>query len=114
MEPGVYALSYAYTDLNGCSNSVTSEIEVEICTGIQSAKETTNIQIIPNPVNEYFSFSGILNTAQLRILDVKGAKVFEQTIQPYELISVSKLPNGFYSYQLSTEGKLFSGKFIKN
>lgn len=114
MEPGVYALSYAYTDLNGCSNSVTSEIEVEICTGIQSAKETTNIQIIPNPVNEYFSFSGILNTAQLRILDVIGAKVLEQTIQPYELISVSKLPSGFYSYQLSIEGKLFSGKFIKN
>jgi hypothetical protein len=47
---GIHEVTYTYTDANGCSNSETVEITVEVCTGISPDALSGSI-IYPNPAS---------------------------------------------------------------
>ncbi len=50
---GIYAITYSFTDANGCSNTASQNIVVDDCVGI-SENNPTEVSIYPNPTNGTF------------------------------------------------------------
>ena len=61
------------------------------------------ISIFPNPVADSFTISGLTESALVRITDLNGRIVFEQTVSPNENILVSHLSAGVYFVRVNDE-----------
>jgi hypothetical protein len=92
---GTWPVIYAYTDLNGCSNTGQMQIVVETCTGF-GQQEMFDLVLTPNPASDFVHF----NTDQLLdvfVFDVTGRKVLNERVDAYNSwINVKELPNGLY------------------
>ncbi len=79
---GTHAITYMYTDANGCSASaVTDSIYVDICTGSQNMTAASQFAINPNPNNGTFTLQ--LNSASdavVVIYDAQGKLVSTQKV----------------------------------
>ena len=56
---GTHAVTYAYTDANGCSNTATTSIVVDACVGLGESA-INSIRVFPNPTNT------VINVASTR------------------------------------------------
>jgi hypothetical protein len=113
LEPGIYTITYSYSDDNECSGSASAELEIEICVSIEQSFQKSDLTLHPNPVKDILRISGFSKQAQLRIVGVKGALILDKMIQPSEMVSTSDFPSGLYIYQLNVDDKLYTGKFVK-
>lgn len=80
---GPYAITYQYTDSNGCLASTTSDVSVLLdnSTGVQNIDGVTKVNVYPNPNNGRFELS--LKATDNRRVDLAvtnqlGQKVFEE------------------------------------
>ena len=94
---------------------VIDEIVDAATVGTSSAKALT-LKVFPNPVQDRFTL--VLphaGTFQLRISDLNGRVVLENTLSENELqeISVEHLPAGMYTITMFAEREIRAGKFIK-
>jgi hypothetical protein len=80
-------------------------------------KEIENVvEIFPNPCNSeiYTNLSGILGVAALKIYSLQGCLIKSCEIQNDSKISVESLSDGIYIYRIVGDGKVYTGKFVKN
>jgi hypothetical protein len=106
---GVHLIHYTYTDSAGCTNMASDTLEVEICTSVDDLVGQSAFNAYPNPFHNILqlelpgSHSG---PADVRIFDVTGKVVWQQTVQllPNEqqlTLSVDNLGTGSYIISLS-------------
>jgi hypothetical protein len=108
---GSFAVVYTYQDGNGCSNTATQNITVNVCSGIYDVLSAA-IRIYPNPAADYVVLSiptGVTEISALRIYDAQGKLVEQLNTNDFAStnevrINTSKLANGIYSVQLSAAG----------
>lgn len=70
-------------------------------------------EIYPNPVTEWLQISNCSNEAGIRILDISGKLLLEQTLTENQL-NISDLPGGFYLIQIADNGNFCQFKIIKH
>ncbi|HTF03787.1 MAG TPA: T9SS type A sorting domain-containing protein, partial [Bacteroidia bacterium] len=70
---GTYPLVYSFTDVNGCSDSATQNIVVDICAGIATPEETTTIDVVPNPNNGDFILSFFVAGSDDYVIEIHNA-----------------------------------------
>jgi len=118
---GFVAITYSYTDVQGCSANATNNIYVSLCTGIAEIGLNNSIVLYPNPNNGKFNLTisnsqlGITN--QVEVYNMLGEKVYTKqvTIDNSQFtIDLSNNSSGIYLYRVLTETGDFvaGGKFI--
>lgn len=111
---GTFIITYSYTDINGCTNSDSVNIFVDLCTGIQTISNDNSITIFPNPSTGKFTICNPQNTmCDLDVYNVFGEKVYSlNRIITHSLINLSGQPKGIYFLQLRSENKIKRMKLV--
>ncbi|MCW3083229.1 MAG: hypothetical protein JWP12_595 [Bacteroidetes bacterium] len=97
---GMSLITYSYTDVNGCANTDTTSINVDVCTGIAAANASTiqDITVYPNPASGMVNISvNNANFTQLliNIVDIQGKEVYNE---------LDKNVSAAYNKQINIEG----------
>lgn len=106
---GMHELLYFYTDSNGCSNADSTQIYVDLCTGIKKIFHS-ELNLYPNPFKEKTNLlvSANMLGATLILYNSFGFEVFKMeqiTAQEFEL-KRNKLPCGIYFLRILKENKI--------
>lgn len=109
---GTHTIVYTYTDANGCTSSDSSDIVVDLCTGMNTNPNEL-ISIFPNPNRGTFTISTDKD-AQLEIVNELGQIVFSKKINAgTSSVATSNLAHGVYTIRLlETNGKLKQTKMV--
>jgi hypothetical protein len=100
---GLNPVTYSFTDNFGCTASVTRNILVRVCTGIDVLEAGLSVNIYPNPANSFI----IVETEQkliggtIDVYDVDGKLVMKEAIANAKSnLNVAQLPSGLYQIRL--------------
>ncbi|MDQ3047145.1 MAG: T9SS type A sorting domain-containing protein [Bacteroidota bacterium] len=107
---GTHSVTYGVVDGNGCSNSVSQNINVQDCTGIEEMLSGYDVTVYPNPTTGAFSLTiANANLSELRIsiVDIQGREVFTSMDKNVagdfrKEISLENISKGIYYIRLST------------
>jgi hypothetical protein len=116
---GTHAITYSYTDANGCSATATASVIIDPCTGIISNSEATGVSVYPNPFHEsatvVVSENTVLENATFTLYDITGKIVLEMKNVSSTTISINRneLENGVYFYTFINNGVIIgSGRIV--
>lgn len=107
---GTFALTYNYTDANGCSATGIDTITVAPCTGITEAGATT-FSMFPNPASEFFTFNSAENGI-VEMFDATGQLVLSKSISAAKTeINTTEFATGTYLVRFtSVSGNVSTGQ----
>lgn len=116
---GTHSITYTVSDSNSCSNSVSQNIHVEDCTGIEE-NSLGSINIYPNPSNGVFTImieNPGVNEIMIQLVDLQGKVVYSEldmnVSAPYvKMITLEDLSKGLYFLRLKTENSSQINKLI--
>lgn len=102
----------------GGSTGVVAVLDTSLCAGstIENFGKTDNLfRIYPNPTSGKLSVELSSNEERylLRIVDIRGAIVFEKVLTGDERVELEKFPRGYYEVIISTDKVLQREKLIK-
>jgi hypothetical protein len=108
---GTYTIVYTYSDVNGCTDSATQNIVVDVCAGLNEVSGATTISVVPNPNNGEFVLSfNIAKTDDymLEIHNALGQIVYAEKLNSFSGqyrndISLSQFGRGMYSIRLRSD-----------
>jgi hypothetical protein len=108
---GNYTVSYSYTDVNNCSNTICTEVNVSICTDIEK-NDLNKINLYPNPSHNAVTIENPNGgNVLLKIYDLNGKVLMDHKLENNSnQINISDYPYGLYIFYLETET---DRKFIK-
>lgn len=111
---GTHIITYAYTDINGCSANDTSSIDVVICTDVMDNDSTGTIDIFPNPASTSIVVTGLRENADVSIYNSLGELVL--AIPSYSnaaVINLESLPVGVYQLSVQTGEQRITKVLVK-
>jgi hypothetical protein len=116
---GTHSITYTYTDPNtGCSNSASSSITVDPCSGVAEAIEN-NFNVFPNPSAGTFNVVSATDAAVLviRMFDINGREVYSAQLNNVAAgtpvaVNAGELSAGVYSMQLSNNANTSSARVV--
>jgi PKD repeat protein len=110
---GIETITYSYSDVNGCSNTATSTINVEECLGLNET-EMAVISVYPNPTNGKLTLSTISGNAAYKIVSVSGQVVLSGEVSnSSNTIDIASFENGIYVLQLAQEQGIQTIRIVK-
>ena len=74
------------------------------------------VKIYPNPASHEITieFGHPNSKGEIRIYTINGSEILKQEVSAMERIDISQLRDGFYFYEIITEGKILHvGRLIK-
>jgi hypothetical protein len=81
---GNYDIVYTYTDNNSCTNSVTANTTVDICSGIEEMDGNLKVAVYPNPFTDHLTI-GIQAeknvSLQIKLTDAQGKTIAMQQVE---------------------------------
>lgn len=106
---GSYNIVYSYTDANGCTNTDTEILVVDLCTGIATATAEAGLNVYPNPSTGTFTLAynqvagGNLT---IRIMDLQGKVVAAETLVNFagtynNVFDLSSFDKGIYLIEVT-------------
>lgn len=116
---GTFAITYSYTDANGCSASATENIEVTDCLGLDNTANNYNFEVFPVPANEVLNL--VFSMEQGQNLEVKLYSMNAKVVYSTNIVSnnvnqvvipVSNLASGVYYLNVSNANHNFGQKVI--
>jgi PKD repeat protein len=108
----VIALTYTYTDANGCTGTDIIEIVLDLCASVD-AIQLTEVNIYPNPSAGIFEVRGLEVGQPLVIYDEAGRKVYETKVAQNQLtLDLQKYAAGNYFLHTTVGDKTGSVKLI--
>ncbi|MCU0432354.1 MAG: T9SS type A sorting domain-containing protein [Bacteroidia bacterium] len=117
---GTHVLTYVFTDINGCTGSVTDTVITDACIGIETISLLNNLNVYPNPASGvvYISVSGITGQAFFELVDMRGRTVSSSSqiiTDPASVseIDISKFENGIYFLRININGESGVVKVLK-
>jgi hypothetical protein len=111
---GTHNIVYTYTDNNGCSNSDTLTMTVDLCTGL-TEETNSSFTVFPNPANNNITVTwAIPNVNTLTLSDATGRAVRTYNVSGTQAqLSLEGLASGVYFLSVNGEDKAVQ-KIIKN
>ena len=110
--PGDFTITYDYTSaVTGCSNSVSSQVHVDLCSGVQNESFMPRFNLYPNPNNGVFVldfYNDKSSQLDLVVLDVTGRIVYRDQIHSEAgtqtmNLDLSNLAKGIYNLKVSSD-----------
>jgi hypothetical protein len=112
---GWHAITYTYTDTNGCVGSAVDSVFVDFCSGI-SVPANTDFVISPNPFTDVVTlqFAGSTDNV-VSVYDLQGQLVHRENVMgTVARISLSELPVGVYTIQVINANGIATKKIQKS
>ncbi len=117
---GTDTITYVYTDVNGCSNSITNYYPVQVCEGVPFVNTVSDVTVFPSPNHGDFNLSIHSVKSQNLVLEIYNAFGQLQLQKPISLakgksdekIHLSNVAPGVYRYTLKGNEALDNGSFI--
>ena len=112
---GTNLITYNYTALNGCSDSASQSIFVDLCSGI-IAQAYSKCNIFPNPTSDFINFENIPIYSKIVIFDVTGKQLLGINNQESTFkYNISEFSSGFYFIKIQNmENEILIFKILKN
>jgi hypothetical protein len=113
---GTHTLTYTYTDINGCSNSATTTITVNPCTGIEQYENGINQVVFQNPFENTLTlyFETDFNDNTITVYNSIGEIVMSVIVTEKNItLNTATLKSGIYFIQISSPKGITSYKAIK-
>ena len=110
---------YTYADGNSCTNSDTTGIKVEICTGINDISTDFGINIYPNPNTGQFIINkpnDLNKEVHIKLLDITSRLILEKVIPTGKknvTIDIRNYSNGMYYLYLIVDDEQLVKQIIK-
>jgi autotransporter-associated beta strand protein len=114
---GNFTLSYSYSDLNNCTNTISKIVMVNLCTGLKETIVENPIIVFPNPAsnNLIISHSNFSKPYRLSILNLSGQILYDETAKSaVHEINITSFDKGLYFIKLSEGKNVTISKFIKD
>ena len=109
---GVHPVIYSLTDINGCSSSDTSFIEVTDTLNLNDSNFNPFV-VFPNPSNQIINID-FNEPCLIKLFSNEGKLVLKKSIAGKSIIDISKLPNGIYMLEFKSASKSGKIKLIIN
>jgi hypothetical protein len=113
---GIFSIYYAYTDSNGCSNTDSIRVYVNICAGIEELSAlNAKIELYPNPFSQNVTVDiEIDGPITVTLFDMLGQNVSSWTMNKgTHTISTATLANGMYMLQVKNKNSVINRKLVK-
>ncbi|HEY6162324.1 MAG TPA: LamG-like jellyroll fold domain-containing protein [Bacteroidia bacterium] len=111
---GTFAIVYTYTDGNGCTNSDTSMITVDLCTGIDDPNDVS-FSIFPNPGAGIFMINSTHTADEIVVSDLLGKEVLRVApISKNTEIDLSRESSGIYTVTIRSGNSIHVRKLVLN
>ncbi len=103
--PSDYGVStFRYIVKDGPTNVDSVDVQINYTLGIKSLKSAPSFSMSPNPASESFSINANGNeNLNVKIIDVLGNSVFNETVYSNKKIDVSDFKNGVYFVTVESE-----------
>jgi len=121
-DTGTHAITYVYTDANGCTDSVVQEVIVENCVGINEfGVGSLELGVIPNPNDGTFELRikngdtfPISQGLSMTVYNVLGEEIHHQLINSSanQLIDLSAQPKGVYFLQIKSSSRIANKRIV--
>ncbi|MFH1321784.1 MAG: T9SS type A sorting domain-containing protein [Bacteroidota bacterium] len=117
---GTHIVIYSYTDGNSCSDSVSQNVIVNNCAGIENFDFINTINIYPNPNTGEFTLEMEIPKPQnlkLNIFNILGQTVYTETLNNIKgnykkNIDLKPNPTGIYNLQILNDKNIINKKII--
>lgn len=113
---GSQTISYLYTDANNCSATVTDDIFVDLCLGVNEIGETISYTVYPNPTNGLtnIQFATLPDNAIIvEVYTLEGKLLFNKVIEAITTtLDLSTHPSGIYLIKLKTISSVVTHRLI--
>jgi hypothetical protein len=112
-------LSVYNSTMSSTTNTVTyissgASINPSSYSGVMELTNNSKVNIYPNPATSILNIENVIGKIDfVVVLDITGRKVLERRENPSQ-INIESLEQGMYQLLITTEGKNYSRKFIKN
>lgn len=111
---GTWDVVYSYTDGNGCADSVTQQIIVDLCTGINQHANDEEMIVYPNPTNGTITISGVEAYTSVAIYNMLGEIIHTQANSSDKTeIDLAAFPAGVYFLQVTSGNGFVTKKIVK-
>lgn len=115
---GTFTITYTYSDVNGCADSATSQIIVDLCTGTYQLADTEELEVstFPNPFDETITVQcdNLEGAATIEFFNVLGEVVYSSVIvSPKTEINLQGLPSGTYFIRINSASASNMHKIVK-
>jgi hypothetical protein len=110
---GLHNTLYTYTDENTCTKSDSSQIYVDVCTGIYSVSDLHSLNIYPNPNNGQFEIV-VTTPSKVEIYNVLGKLITTKNINTKEKINLTDQGSGIYLVKITSKNTITTQKVIVN
>jgi hypothetical protein len=112
-------MTAAGTNLCGTGPESSRYVEVVVCTAVYTNPPGSTIGIGPNPAHDKLlvSVKGPEKHIRIRIMDLRGHELFDESLENLpesftRQIDVSGFAKGLYLILLTSETRVFNGKFV--
>lgn len=105
-------ITYSYTDGNGCANTATASIYVDVCAGINTTL-AKQVSIYPNPATELLNVKVGNTYATVTLMDMTGRVIESQLAQGTVNFNFSNLSNGMYVIKVQSDKEVVEYKVTK-
>ena len=115
---GSQTLSYAVTDVNGCSASATKAVVVKVCIGIEKLT-SFEAKAYPIPTNAmvYVELPALDKNTQITVYAIDGKIVSNEAIDVSSAtthkINLSEVASGVYTLRVTSADKVFTTRLIR-
>ncbi|HNW89231.1 MAG TPA: T9SS type A sorting domain-containing protein [Bacteroidales bacterium] len=110
---GLHDMMYTYSDTNYCTNSDTTQIYVDLCTGHESVSDKQSVLIYPSPTNGILFINSDHQFSNIEILNFLGEKVYGAALNATKAeINLSEMPGGIYFVRINSESESQIEKII--
>ncbi|HXB14073.1 MAG TPA: T9SS type A sorting domain-containing protein, partial [Bacteroidia bacterium] len=113
---GVHKIKYVYTDINGCTNSDSMLIVVNVCAGIDEVNLIDNeIKLYPNPFAENVNVNiGIDGPVTISMFNMLGENMGTWRVKKgNSTIDTKGIPSGVYNMEIKTNAGVLNKKLVK-
>ena len=109
---GIHPVIYSLTDINGCSSSDTSFIDVTDTLNLNDSNFNPFV-VFPNPSNQIINID-FNEPCLIQLFSSEGKLVLKKSIAGKSIIDISKLSNGIYMLEFKSASKSGKIKLIIN
>jgi|GEM_PF-1703041 len=113
---GTWNIVYTYSDGNGCADSITQQITVDLCTGSLADHAVSGINIFPNPFSDELTIAcgTISGNEEILVLDMLGQALLAVKLEGERTtIDMKTFPAGVYFVQIKNDKALVTERVIK-
>ncbi|MES2398131.1 MAG: T9SS type A sorting domain-containing protein [Bacteroidota bacterium] len=114
---GIWTVTYTYSDENGCTNTASLDITVNMFTDVgTTGTEVLDVEVYPNPSSGIITVHLNKKTVETKICvyDALGKCLLEKVLtkNDKEKIDLTYLPKGLYSLEIEADGHNLIKKFV--